>query len=398
MWMKYFSIPVLFFLFFVQAQPELYQFSHGGLNREYYLYIPDSLAPNAPLLFVFHGYSGSASGIMNYSGLNQIADDNGFVVCYPQGLIDEWDYAFWNVGYDWHVDETVDDVGFSTSLAQYLQTEYNLSAQNTFSTGMSNGGDMSYLLACQASDVFSAIAPVAGCMMTWLYNSCAPVNPVPVFEIHGTDDDVTWWDGADEINNDGYGPWESVDTTFNFWTQLNSCTEFIIDTLPDIDMSDGSYVVSHKNTNGLNNNEVWLYEVVNGGHDWPGVWGNMDISTSEEIWNFFENFINNNLGIADNNHRQDPNTFLLKQNYPNPFNPETTLHYYLPEQSFVNISIYDMFGREIKNLIKETQKTGQWSIKWNATNNDGKFVSGGVYFYKIQAGSYLKTGKMTLLK
>ena len=398
MWMKYFSIPVLFFLFFVQAQPELYQFSHGGLNREYYLYIPDSLAPNAPLLFVFHGYSGSASGIMNYSNLNQISDDNGFAVCYPQGLIDEWDYAFWNVGYDWHVDETVDDVGFSTSLAQYLQTVYNLSAQNTFSTGMSNGGDMSYLLACQASDVFSAIAPVAGCMMTWLYNSCAPVNPVPVFEIHGTDDDVTWWDGADEINNDGYGPWESVDTTFNFWTQLNSCTEFIIDTLPDIDMSDGSYVVSHKNTNGLNNNEVWLYEVVNGGHDWPGVWGNMDISTSEEIWNFFENFINNNLGIADNNHRQDPNTFLLKQNYPNPFNPETTLHYYLLEQSFVNISIYDMFGREIKNLIKETQKTGQWSIKWNATNNDGKFVSGGVYFYKIQAGSYLKTGKMTLLK
>ena len=396
--MKYFSIPVLFLLFFVQAQPELYQFSHGGLNREYYLYVPDSLVVDAPLLFVFHGYSGSASGIMNYSGLNQIADDNGFVVCYPQGLIDDWDYSFWNVGYDWHVDETVDDVGFTTFLAQYLQTEYNLSSQNTFSTGMSNGGDMSYLLACQASDVFRAIAPVAGCMMTWLYNSCAPVNPVPVFEIHGTDDDVTWWDGADEINNDGYGPWESVDTTFNFWTQLNSCTEFIIDTLPDIDMSDGSYVVSHKNTNGLNNNEVWLYEVVNGGHDWPGVWGNMDISTSEEIWNFFENFINNNLGIADNNHRQDPNTFLLKQNYPNPFNPETTLHYYLLEQSFVNISIYDMFGREIKNLIKETQKTGQWSIKWNATNNDGKFVSGGVYFYKIQAGSYLKTGKMTLLK
>ena len=396
--MKYYSIPVLFSLFFVHAQPELHQFSHDGLSREYYLYLPDSMEIDSPLLFVFHGYSGSASGIMNYSGLNQIADDNGFAVCYPQGLIDDWDYAFWNVGYDWHANETVDDVGFSTSLAQYLQAEYNLSAQNTFSTGMSNGGDMSYLLACQASDVFKAVAPVAGCMMTWLYNSCAPVNPIPVFEIHGTDDDVTWWDGADEINNDGYGPWESVDTTFNFWTQLNSCTEFIIDTLPDIDMSDGSYVVSHKNTNGLNNNEVWLYEVVNGGHDWPGVWGNMDISTSEEIWNFFEIFINNNLGIKDNNQSQNPNTFLLEQNYPNPFNPETTLHYYLPKQSFVNISIYDMFGREIKNLIKTTQEMGQWSIKWNATNNDGKIVSGGIYFYKIQAGAYLKTGKMTLLK
>ena len=198
--MKYFSIPLLCSLFFVEAQPELHQFSHDGLSREYYLYIPDSLVAGAPLLFVFHGYSGSANGIMNYSGLNQIADENGFVVCYPQGLIDDWDYAFWNVGYDWHVDETVDDVGFSTSLAQYLQTEYNLSAHNTFSTGMSNGGDMSYLLACQASDVFKAVAPVAGCMMTWLYNSCAPVNPIPVFEIHGTDDDVTWWDGADAVS------------------------------------------------------------------------------------------------------------------------------------------------------------------------------------------------------
>jgi len=396
--MKHFSISLLFFFLFVQAQPEHHQFFHDGLSREYYLYIPDSLVTSAPLLFVFHGYSGSANGIMNYSGLNQIADENGFVVCYPQGLIDDWDYAFWNVGYDWHVDETVDDVGFSTSLAQYLQTEYNLSAHNTFSTGMSNGGDMSYLLACQASDVFKAIAPVAGCMMTWLYNSCAPLNPIPVFEIHGTDDDVTWWDGADENDNDGYGPWESVDTTFNFWTQLNNCNEFIIDTLPDIDISDGSYVVSHKNTNGLNNNEVWLYEVVNGGHDWPGVWGNMDISTSEEIWNFFEIFINNNLGINDDNQSQNPNTILLNQNYPNPFNPETTLHYFLPEQSFVIISIYDMLGREIKNLIKTTQEMGQWSIKWNATNQNGKIVSGGIYFYKIQAGVYQKTGKMTLLK
>ena len=398
MWMKYYSIPLLFSLLFVQAQPELHQFSHDGLSREYYLYIPDSLVADAPLLFVFHGYSGSASGIMNYSGLNQIADDNGFAVCYPQGLIDDWDYSFWNVGYDWHVDETVDDVGFATSLAQYLQTDFNLSTNNTFSTGMSNGGDMSYLLACQASDVFKAVAPVAGCMMTWLYNSCVPLNPIPVFEIHGTDDDVTWWEGADEIFNDGWGPWESVDTTFNFWTQLNGCTEFLIDTLPDIDMSDGSYVVSHKNTNGLNNNEVWLYEVVNGGHDWPGAYGNMDINSSEEIWNFFENFISNNLSNTDNNQSQEPNTFLLNQNYPNPFNPETTLHYYLPKQSFVNISIYDMFGREIKNLINTTQEMGQWSIKWNATNHDGKIVSGGVYFYKIQAGAYLKTGKMTLLK
>ena len=265
--MKYFLFLLLVPLPFVLAQPELHQFSHGGLNREYYLYLPDSMEVDSPLLFVFHGYSGSASGIMNYTGLNQIADENGFVVCYPQGLIDDWDYSFWNVGYDWHGDETVDDVGFIISLTQYLQEEYSLSTDNIFSTGMSNGGDMSYLLACEASEIFRAIAPVAGCMMTWLFESCSPSNPMPVFEIHGTDDNVTWWEGADEIFNDGWGPWESVDTTFNFWTQLNGCTGSIIDTLPDINTSDSSYVISHKNTNGVNNNEVWLYEVVNGGHD-----------------------------------------------------------------------------------------------------------------------------------
>ena len=187
---------------FSNAQTTFHTFELNGEIREYYLHLPSNIVDDAPLVFVFHGYSGSASGIMNYSGLNQIADENGFAVCYPQGLIDDWDYAFWNVGYDWHVDETVDDVGFIISLTQYLLAEYSLSTDNIFSTGMSNGGDMSYLLACEASDVFRAIAPVAGCMMTWIYDSCAPVNPLPVFEIHGTDDNVTWWEGAGEIYND----------------------------------------------------------------------------------------------------------------------------------------------------------------------------------------------------
>jgi len=227
---------------------------------------------------------------MGYSDLNDLADQNGFVVCYPQGLIDNWDYRFWNVGYEFHSNETHDDVGFVKALAYYLQVQYQLSSYNTYSTGMSNGGDMSYLLACQASDVFRAVAPVAGCMMTWIYDSCEPIRPIPVFEIHGTDDDVTWWEGADENNNDGWGPWESVDTTFNFWTEINECTEYTVDTLPNVNTTDGSFVIGHKNIHGINDNEVWLYEVVNGGHDWPGAWGNMDINASAEIWGFLDQF------------------------------------------------------------------------------------------------------------
>ena len=389
---------ILLPLLLVRAQPEPQTFFIGGQERQYYLYLPDGISDDAPLVFVLHGYSGDALGIMNYSGMNQGADDNGFAVCYPQGLSDDWDYNFWNVGYDWHEYETVDDVEFLTELAEYLRGEYDLSRDHVFSTGMSNGGDMSYLLACEASEIFRAIAPVAGCMMTWIYDSCDPIDPIPVFEIHGTDDDVTWWEGADEIFNDGWGPWESVDTTFNFWTQLNGCTDFTMDTLPDINTSDGSYVISHKNTNGVNNNEVWLYEVVNGGHDWPGAYGNMDINSSEEIWNFFTNFIDNSLGITNKNEIQKPNIFLLQQNYPNPFNPVTALQYYLPQKSFVNITIYDILGREIKNLVNETQQTGYRSVIWSATNNQHNSVASGVYLYRIQAEDYSQTRKMVLQK
>jgi len=289
--LKSFFLFVFFVVLFLNAQPEEHSFVHGGLTRIYYLYIPESLEVGSPLLFVLHGYSGSAYEIMDYTNLNQISEEHRFAVCYPQGIADDWNYNFWNVGYDFHSNETVDDVLFITALAQYLQTEYQLSSYNTFSTGMSNGGDMSYLLACQASDVFRAIAPVAGCMMSWIYDSCDPQRPLPVFEIHGTDDNVTWWNGANENNNDGWGPWESVDTTFTFWTQINNCTIFNSDTLPNTNSSDGSYIISHKNSGGAIGNEVWLYEVVNGGHDWPGAWGNMDISASLAIWEFFREFI-----------------------------------------------------------------------------------------------------------
>jgi len=93
-----------------------------------------------------------------------------------------------------------------------------------------------------------------------------------------------------------------------------------------------------------------------------------------------------------------PTEYSLHQNYPNPFNPITTLRYDLPEQSMVNITIYDMLGRQVKKLINQTQNAGFKSVIWDATNDYGKPVSAGVYLYKIQAGDYSQTKKMVLLK
>jgi hypothetical protein len=93
-----------------------------------------------------------------------------------------------------------------------------------------------------------------------------------------------------------------------------------------------------------------------------------------------------------------PISFALHQNYPNPFNPVTTLRYDLPENGLVNITIYDMLGRQVKTLINQIQDVGYRSVIWDATNDYGKPVSAGIYLYQIQAGEYISTKKMVLLK
>jgi len=93
-----------------------------------------------------------------------------------------------------------------------------------------------------------------------------------------------------------------------------------------------------------------------------------------------------------------PDEFALHQNYPNPFNPVTTLRYDLAENALVNIIIHDMLGRQVKTLINRTQDAGYKSVIWNATNDYGKPVSAGIYLYQIQAGEYISTKKMVLLK
>jgi len=255
--------------------PDEFNFNHNGQTRNYLFYEPESLMPNAPLVFVMHGFTGSASGIYDYSGMNSIADQHGFAVCYPNGTIDQSGNRFWNVGYNFHQNQTVDDVDFITSLAEYLQLEYNLSSQNTFATGMSNGAEMSYMLACESSEVFKAIAPVAGTMFGTSWTSCSS-DPIPILEIHGTNDGVTLWEG--DLNDNYWGPYPGTEEVIDYWVEINSCLQNEDIPLPNTN------TINHRNYNCIDNTEVWLYEVVGGGHDWPSY-------SSYEIWNFFSRFI-----------------------------------------------------------------------------------------------------------
>ena len=264
-------------------------FIHDNLQRQYRIHIPENLPLSAPLVIVMHGYTSSAEVIEGYSGMNDIADENGFVVAYPQGTKDGWGNHFFHVGYDFHQSTEVDDFGYIHALISYLQESLQLSQSNVFAMGMSNGGDMSYMLACQ-SDVIRAIAPVAGCMMKTIYDNCQPSRPIPVLEIHGTLDDVTLVDG-DLTNEHGWGAYMPLQDTIVFWSEHNQLDEIDTQNIEDLNDSDDSTVVYHRYFSQNDTTEVWFYEVIGGGHDWPGAFGNQDIDASQLSWQFFSKYI-----------------------------------------------------------------------------------------------------------
>tara|TARA_B110000259_G_C13990211_1_gene392147 strand:+ start:64 stop:1254 length:1191 start_codon:yes stop_codon:yes gene_type:complete len=311
---KYKLIILVFVLFYSynKAQAQYIEFEHDGIDRQYIYYEPVDLNEQMPLVIVMHGFGGDANDIRNYSEMNQFANQYGFAVCYPRGTTDSEGYRFWNVGYAFHQNETIDDVGFLTELVGYLQLTHGLNPDYTFATGMSNGGEMCYMLACQAYDTFKAVAPVAGMILQDILDECDNSPPIPLFEIHGSQDSVTPISG-DPNNNDGWGAYPSIPFTIDYFSEKNECTLMVTETLPNTDTSDGSYVLSEKHLNGINNNEVWFYKVVGGGHDWPGAWGNMDINAGEEAWLFFQNHIDNTLSLP--NFKDLENTIRV---FPNP--------------------------------------------------------------------------------
>ena len=275
---------------------QTFNFLHDGLNREYIYYEPPNLPTDAPLVFVAHGFTGSAQGIMSYCGMNTVAEQNGFAVCYPQGTTDSWGDNFWNVGYDFHNGINVDDVGFIVSLASYLQSTYQLSTVNTFFTGMSNGGELCYLLACETQNVFRAFAPVAGTIFPngLTNNICNPAIPVPIFETHGINDNITLIEG--DLFDPYWGPYLSIDTIINFWVDQNFLTNLVIDTFPNLN-NNNKITISYKYSDLSTTNEVWLY-THRSGHNWGD---DGDVTIEEEIWSFFSQMsFNNSTGLNQN--------------------------------------------------------------------------------------------------
>ena len=295
------SIPFLFLFMLISCGNEETGFveerviEHEGLERSFLIYVPTNIKENAPLVVAIHGYTSSAKTLMGYSGINQVADKEGFLVAYPQGTKDSRDNNFFNVGYEFHSDSKVNDVNFIREIVLNLTKDYKLNSKRVFATGMSNGGDMSYLLACTSSDLFTAVAPVAGVMMKDTLENCNPVKKIPIFEIHGTKDSISKFEG-DMNNEDKWGAYYDLPSTIEFWVNKHALNEKETIQLENKNTEDGTTITFERYWSDESQREVWFYIVNDGNHTWPGMTGlfsrtaNQDINSAEEIWKFFSKF------------------------------------------------------------------------------------------------------------
>ena len=272
-----------------------YEDEGTSLPREYIYYAPEGMEEGAPLVFVLHGYSGTGLGMYSYSGFRDIADEEGFAVVFPQGALDPSGTNHWNANFDF---STVNDHAFLSQLAEYLQDTHGHDPDCTYSCGNSNGGYMSYSLACGNAETFRGIGSVGGLMGGNDWANCNPSQPVPVVHIHGTDDNTVSYYGS-SFDPGNWGGVPGVETIVETWAGWNNCTEVAETALPDLDPTDGSTVDLITHSGGDYGYEARVYRVNGGGHSWFGSWGNFDISSAAEMWSFWSQFCGSPIAVSE---------------------------------------------------------------------------------------------------
>ncbi|MGZ4515911.1 MAG: alpha/beta hydrolase family esterase [Mycobacterium sp.] len=240
----------------------LHHIKVGGHDRSYRLYEPAGIPASAALVVVLHGYSGSARQVERDYQWDGLADSDKFVVAYPDGL-----------GRAWNVDgetccgrpgrEGVDDVAFIGAAVADIAKNVGTNPAKVYVTGMSNGGIMSYTLAC-TTDIFAAIGPVAGTQL----NSCRTPHPTSVIHIHGTADRLVPYGGGQGFSVINGPPVPGVNS---FWRDVDRCGTPTATT---------GGPVTTSTARCADNRGVVLITVDGGGHEWP------DFAT-RTLWEFF---------------------------------------------------------------------------------------------------------------
>lgn len=282
----------------------------GGVMRYYNLYIPKHyiIGSSRPLIIHLHGYGSNGTIEQVYTNYMPIADTAGFLIVYPQGLVDANQHQYWNAGIP-GIPKTPDDVAFISELIDSLHVRYTINRSDVYASGLSNGGYMCYQLAWKLSNKIAAIASVSGSMAPLEFVKCKPVGAVPVMEIHGTADNVVPYHASLGTTD--------IDTLLNFWIINDGCIPLPgITNLPDTDPTDGSTVIRYEWSAELRNTACELYKIVGGTHvDWPGGAGNgnnMDFNASSAIWQFFNRYRLSQLSVKE---KDLPSSFSF---YPDP--------------------------------------------------------------------------------
>lgn len=349
---------------------------HDGIQRDYRLYVPAIYdgSTSVPLVLNLHGYTSNALQQEFYGNFNTIADTANFIVAIPNGTLDGTGTTFWNA-FDVPT-ETVDDVGFLSALIDSLNADYNIDLNRVYTTGMSNGGFMSYKLSCDLSHRIAAMASVTGAMGSAMMLSCSPSHPMPVMEIHGTADPTVPYTGSGTIGS------QPIVDVVDYWVNFNNCNSTAIETpVPNISATDGCTTDHFLYTGGDNGSTVEHYRVNGGGHTWPGAPIDIgvtshDFSASVEIWRFFSQYTLNQL-VSSVQDQQSESPFIV---FPNP--SEGTFRVRLKNGQTAKASVFDPVG---KLVISKTVFGGTSEL--NVPN-------AGIYLLQIEMNGELFTEKL----
>lgn len=309
---------------------------HGGMARDYMVYVPAAYTGNqpVPLMFNLHGYTSNNAQQNFYANFKPIADTANFIMVLPNGTFDLGGDRYWNVGF---APSPVDDAGFLNTLIDEMINTYNIDTMRIYSTGMSNGGFMSYEMACQNGRI-AAIASVTGSMTPTSYDNCSPQRPIPVMEIHGTADATVPYSGSAIMKH--------IDTVVQYWVNHNQCDPTPVHTaVPNTNSLDGATADHYVYSGGNSGASVELFKVNGGGHTWPGspiVIGTtcQDFNACAEIWRFFSQYQRLENPTGTTNVKTSGKEIAV---YPNPASQYLQIEHEQIDAEM--LLVYDAYGR-----------------------------------------------------
>ena len=257
--------------------------SRGSATRYYRLHLSARYKVGEPqaVLLVFHGHGGNARDMEALTGFSKLADGQGFIAVYPQGIKDDDGLPMWaSVGPA--ADYGIDDLNFTNNLLDKLQKDLCVNPARIYATGFSNGGGMSNYLACRLAGRIAAVVPIAGNYFDLPDGGCQPGRTVALLEIHGTADNVIAYNGRPDKDYPGW-PLPAIQTYLAEWATRNDCAkgpQTFLDT---------SEVKGQQWLDCRNNSAVAHYQIKGGGHAYPDTIAGRP--SSEVIWSFLARYV-----------------------------------------------------------------------------------------------------------